>query len=393
MIMNGTLRFAFALLLILTLLPFSAAPALAQVEAMAPVGSWMAQYWNGIDLSGPPLLQRVETAINHNWGVGSPGAPIAGDFFSARWTGTFSVSGGDYRLVTRTDDGVRVRVDNVLVIDDWNLQSVSENVHTMALTAGVHTFVIEYFENQGDAVAFFDFTPAGGTGPAVVEISPAFGPAGQTLQVHAYGFWRYAQVTIAVHPQGQSAVSSHVKVADVNGHVWSTVSIPGWATAGSKWVVIATSDALSGTSAAYTVGGGSTTSPCGPQYVVRVGDWFYQIARTCQVSVTELQRVNPQVTNISRIYPGQVLNIPAVGTPPPAPVVVTARTTVNLNFRTGPSTGYGIIYTIPAGTSVNVIARGPSGWIKVQYGGRTGWVAGWYCTITGNLGALPYVSI
>jgi LysM repeat protein len=389
--MSRTQRFAFALLLVLTLLPLGAIPAQAQAEALAPVGSWMAQYWNGIDLSGPPLVQRVESAINNNWGAGSPGVPIQADFFSARWTGTFSLAGGTYRLHSRTDDGVRVSVDGVIVINDWILHSATDRTADVALVAGVHTFVIDYFESQGDAVAFFDFTPAGATGPVTVEISPLSGPAGQILQVHASGFWRYAQVTVAVHPQGQSAVSSHVQTADTNGQLWTTVTVPGWATNGSKWVVVATSDALSGTSAAYAVGGiPPTTSPCGPRYIVQPGDWFFQIARSCQVSVTDMRLANPQVTNISNIYPGQVLNIPATGSPPPLPLVVTAVTQYNLNFRTGPSTGYGIIYTIPAGTRLTVVARGPSGWIQVKYGGRTGWVAGWYCTITGNLGALPY---
>jgi len=391
--MARTLRFAFALLLVLALWPLGARPVSAQATIQAALGSWMAQYWNGIDLSGPPLLQRVESAINNNWGAGSPGAPIQPDFFSARWTGTFTLEGGSYLLRARTDDGVRVRVDGALVIDDWNLHSATERTHTMTLSAGVHTFVVEYFENQGDAVAFFDFVPAGAAGPATVEISPLSGPAGQIVQVHAYGFSRYANVTIALHPVGHSAVSSHVKPADASGHLWTTVSIPTWATGGSQWVVVATMDALSGTSATFTVGGAPpTTSPCGSRYVVQRGDWFYQIARTCMVSATDLLRANPQVTNPSLIYPGQVLNIPAVGTPPPPPATVTALTQYNLNFRTGPSTGYAIIYTIPAGTRVTVVARGPSGWIQVRYAGRLGWVASWYCTISGNLGALPYRS-
>ena len=58
----------------------------------------------------------------------------------------------------------------------------------------------------------------------------------------------------------------------------------------------------------------------------------------------------------------------------------------------GPSTAYPVIYTIPKGTRLNVIGRGPDNWIKVEYAGRTGWVAGWYTTITGNLAALPAAS-
>lgn len=65
----------------------------------------------------------------------------------------------------------------------------------------------------------------------------------------------------------------------------------------------------------------------------------------------------------------------------PAPVVsgavTTARTTVNLNMRSGAGTGYGILLTIPKSATVTVI-KSVSGWSQVTYGGKTGYVSSSY---------------
>lgn len=49
-----------------------------------------------------------------------------------------------------------------------------------------------------------------------------------------------------------------------------------------------------------------------------------------------------------------------------------ATTTTAVNFRTGPSTGYSIISTLPAGAKVVVSSESGNGWSKVVYNGTTG---------------------
>ncbi|WP_409304331.1 N-acetylmuramoyl-L-alanine amidase [Peribacillus sp. SCS-155] len=48
-----------------------------------------------------------------------------------------------------------------------------------------------------------------------------------------------------------------------------------------------------------------------------------------------------------------------------------------LNMRSGPSTGYSVIYQLKKGQIVNV-AQEQNGWSKITYGSRTGWVASQY---------------
>lgn len=72
---------------------------------------------------------------------------------------------------------------------------------------------------------------------------------------------------------------------------------------------------------------------------------------------------------------------------------VTATTTANLNMRSGPSTGYGVRTVIPSGTAVPVVGRAASAnWLQVNYQGVTGWVAGWFVTVVGDVNSVPVVS-
>lgn len=65
----------------------------------------------------------------------------------------------------------------------------------------------------------------------------------------------------------------------------------------------------------------------------------------------------------------------------------TARTTVALNFRTGPDTSYSIIRTLRYNTTVYVQSGAYNGrWYKVRHNGRSGFVHGDYLTQGGSGG-------
>jgi glucose/arabinose dehydrogenase len=120
--------------------------------------SFHAQYWNlpsgSNDMpGGAPAVARDEPAIDHDWGSGSPAAGIGVDRFAARWTRTLTLAQGQYRVSVTADDGVRLTVDGVRVIDKWVDQAPTSYSVELPIDSGPHSVVMEYYENGGGAVA------------------------------------------------------------------------------------------------------------------------------------------------------------------------------------------------------------------------------------------------
>ncbi len=101
------------------------------------------------------FINRVDTTVNFNWGVGAPAAGMGVDSFSVRWTGKIEPRFTEtYTFRTRTDDGVRLWVNSQLIIDSWLDQSATVRTGTISLQAGVFADIrLEYYENTGEAIA------------------------------------------------------------------------------------------------------------------------------------------------------------------------------------------------------------------------------------------------
>jgi hypothetical protein len=123
-----------------------------------PAEPFAAQYFANPTLSGDPVLERSDAAIDFDWGEGSPGPGVPSNQFSARWTRTKDYAAGTYRLSVTGDDGIRVFVDGAQVIDGWFYQSPTTYTADVPLTAGPHTVVVEYFEFSVGAVAKYSET-------------------------------------------------------------------------------------------------------------------------------------------------------------------------------------------------------------------------------------------
>lgn len=109
------------------------------------------------------LLSRIDTTVNFDWGNGSP-APglISYDDFMVRWTGSVQPLFDELLTFhTITDDGVRLRVNGSLIIDEWYPQPATEHVGSIFLQAGVrYPVVLEFYENGGGAVAILGWSSA-----------------------------------------------------------------------------------------------------------------------------------------------------------------------------------------------------------------------------------------
>ncbi len=115
------------------------------------INGWQGQYFNNPNVEGTPALVRDDPQINFNWGVGSPAPQIQPDLFSARWTREVQFQEHAYTFFARSDDGVRVWVDNQLVIDQWHTATGLTYNATIFLTEGTHNVRVEYYEDVGVA--------------------------------------------------------------------------------------------------------------------------------------------------------------------------------------------------------------------------------------------------
>ncbi len=114
---------------------------------------WQASYWNNTTLYGTPVLQRSEANIDYNWGAGSPDSSVHADQFSARWARYIDVTPGVYRFTVTSDDGMRVWVDNDLIIDQWNDHPAQTFTADRNLASGHHLITVDFYENGGYAQA------------------------------------------------------------------------------------------------------------------------------------------------------------------------------------------------------------------------------------------------
>jgi glucose/arabinose dehydrogenase len=125
-------------------------------------GGLTGQYFDNIDFTNLKLT-RTDATVNFNFGTGSPDPLIAGDTFSVRWTGTVTPAFSQaYTFYTTSDDGIRLWVNGVQIIDNFTDHGPTENSGTTAvLTAGqAYPIQIDFYENGGGAVATLSWSSA-----------------------------------------------------------------------------------------------------------------------------------------------------------------------------------------------------------------------------------------
>ncbi|MFE7807757.1 PA14 domain-containing protein [Streptomyces sp. NPDC057430] len=162
----------------------TATPASAAVSCTSPAGAaaaavhrtspvWTAQYFANTSFSGTPRLTACDGAIAENYGTGDPaGVTLPHDNFSVRWSVTRDFgSGGPFAFSAATQDGIRVYLDGVRVIDLWrNVSTTQTRTVDVAVPAGRHTLRVEYVAFTGTANVAFSYAPR--TSPAVDTVAP-----------------------------------------------------------------------------------------------------------------------------------------------------------------------------------------------------------------------------
>jgi len=112
-------------------------------------------YYNNKWLSGTAILSRIDTTVSFDWAARSPNAIVNVDNFSVRWEGqVLAPVSGSYTFSTTSDDGIRLWVNNTLIVDKWTPHYIAVHDGTINLQAGQkYSIKMEYYEVGGGAVA------------------------------------------------------------------------------------------------------------------------------------------------------------------------------------------------------------------------------------------------
>jgi hypothetical protein len=107
------------------------------------------------------IMTRTDTNVDYTWGTTSLPIPNNG-YYSVRWLGQVQPQYSEkYFFVANTDDGVKVWVNDTLVIDSWITKSASDVTGTINLQAGVrYNIKMEYFQGTGSAGAHLSWYSA-----------------------------------------------------------------------------------------------------------------------------------------------------------------------------------------------------------------------------------------
>lgn len=110
------------------------------------------QYFDNADFTASKLT-RIDPAVNFTWGTAAPVTGVANTTYSVRWTGAVVPQFSElYTFTVTADDGVRLWVDNELVITNWVNQSAKAVSGQIAMHAGQATPIkLEYYQNTGSA--------------------------------------------------------------------------------------------------------------------------------------------------------------------------------------------------------------------------------------------------
>jgi len=117
-----------------------------------------AEYFSNLTLSGTAMLDRVDQRINFDWAVGNPSRASLPGEFTVRWIGVIRANDSSLHVFrARADAGIRVFLDDELIIDDWTDHAARPDVATKFLEVGrVYRVRVEY-KNSGGGGAVAQF--------------------------------------------------------------------------------------------------------------------------------------------------------------------------------------------------------------------------------------------
>jgi len=344
--MKRTWQFGFILLaLILLALLLSIGTALADFGV-----NWAGQFYNCKDLGASCGNSVVATAtytngLNFIWS-GKPqdqnGAELSAvnkDGFSVRFTSSQTFQDANYEFRVSSDDGARVYVDGVVIIDAFVDRTLTTNSAIRTMTAGSHSLVVEFFDNTDNAELQFQYFIATNVTP-VASSTPIPVITAQVERVNGLAFRTGPYL-------GASLIN--VLRPGKTYNVLAKSNAEGLFT----WYQISTADGQIGWSSG--------------RYL-------------------SLSAEDTSVPEISTIFE-------TIGSPGGRGAIAVPRSIMNIRIR--PSTRTAKIGSMPWGGEAELLARtvqaGKDFWYLVRYNGVVGWIYAPFVGVRGDINNVPVI--
>lgn len=111
------------------------------------------EYFDNMELAGEPKWVNNDEKIDFSFRRKRPGNVIPREKFSVRWSGWLKPKeSGDFVVGTMSDDGVKLYIDDKLVINNWTTHGASLDEYSLKLEAGKEYKIrLEYFQDGGGA--------------------------------------------------------------------------------------------------------------------------------------------------------------------------------------------------------------------------------------------------
>ncbi len=369
--------------------------------------SWSVQVFSDPNLT-TLVWSGLSPTVSYTWGSGAPvingaatGAPA--DNFSVRFTTSAFFTAGNYRFTVQVDDGARLYVDGLLLINQWTGGSFRTFQSDMSFTTdGNHNVVVEMFDATADAAIIANWALA--VGPIATATTTCTGSSWYAEFFNGIDLSGGTIYTTTYGPSGlnqnwaQGTPGGPVPVDNWSARFTRTVTVPNdlpqgvykfYAKADDNFrftidstVIFDKWDAWGGdmqTADVTLLNGGHTFKF---EYRERTVDAF--VFLTWSPGSGQCPVITPEGgTGGTGGTTG--------GTPQPTGVTATVNV-AQLNFRSGPSTLAPILSKLTQGATYVVTGRTEDkAWAQIVVGGTTGWVMAQYLTFSGSFDSVPVV--
>ncbi len=130
------------------------------------------EYFEGSDFK-KKVMTRTDAQINFVWDNIAPVKGMDPEHFSIRWWGKIKApETGTYTFRAHVDDGIKVKVNNQLVIDAWGMHDSERFTGTIDLEAGrYYDFYVSYFNGmlEGEIQLFWQLPSESGKRDQIVS--------------------------------------------------------------------------------------------------------------------------------------------------------------------------------------------------------------------------------